>query len=60
MMEQPGKRKQGRPKISCIDSVRDDMAVAEVTGKDADDTTKCRQKIHCDDPPTGTAERGRI
>ena len=39
-MELPGKRKQGRPKRRCMDAVREDMAVAEVTEEDAEDMTK--------------------
>ena len=49
-MESPGKRKRGRPKRRFMDAVSEDMAVAEVTEKDAEDRTKWRWKICCCDP----------
>ena len=33
-----------------MDAVREDMAVVEVTEKDAEGRTKCRWKICCGDP----------
>ena len=38
-MELPGKRKRGTPKRRFMDAVREDMAVVEVTEKDAEDRT---------------------
>ena len=43
------KRKRRKPKMMCIDVVREDMAVVEVTEKEADDRTKWRRKISCSD-----------
>ena len=48
-MELPGKRKRGRPKKRCMDAVREDMTVVEVTEEDAEDKTESRWKIHCVD-----------
>ena len=47
MMELPGKRKRGRPKRSCMDAMREDMAEVAVTEHDADDYW--RWKIRCDE-----------
>ena len=48
-MELPGERKRGRPKRQFMDAVRVDMRVVEVTEEDADDMTKWRRKIRCED-----------
>ena len=37
-MQLPGKMKSGRPKRRCVDAVREEMAVPEVTGEDAEDS----------------------
>ena len=38
------------PKRRFMDTVREDMTVVEVTEEDAEDWTKWRWKICCDDP----------
>ena len=49
MMELPGKRKRGRPKRSCMDAMREDMAEVAVTEDDAEDRNNWRWKIRCDE-----------
>ena len=42
MMEQPEKRKRGRPKRRFMDAVREDMTAVEVTEEDAGERTEWR------------------
>ena len=42
MMEFPGKRKRGRPKMRFMDVVKEDMAEVEVTEEDAEDRSNWR------------------
>ena len=48
----PEKRKWGRPKMRFTNAMREreDMAVVEVTEKDAEDKTKWRWRMRCGDP----------
>ena len=50
MMELPGNTKRGRPKRRLMDALREDMAVVEMTEKDAEDRTVWRWESCCGDP----------
>ena len=41
-MEVPGKRRRGRPKRRCLDSIRNDLSQRELSRKDAQDRAKWR------------------
>ena len=43
------KEKRGRHKRRCMDAMREDMEVVEVTEEDAEDMTELRWKIRCGD-----------
>ena len=48
-MEVPGKRRRGRPKRRCLDSIRNDLSERELSRKDAQDRSKWRHlKRHID------------
>ena len=49
-MEQPEKRKRGRPERRFMDAVREDMTAVEVTEEDAEERTEWRRRIRCGDP----------
>lgn len=49
-MEQPGRRKRGRPKRRFMDAVKEDMQAVGVTDEDAEDRAKWRRAIRCGDP----------
>ena len=59
-MELPGKGKRGRPKRSCIDAMREDMAAVEVTEVWRMQKFKWRWENRLCRPLTGEAERKTI
>ena len=59
-MELSGKRKQGRSKSRFLDALREEIAVVEVTEKDAENRTALRWKIRCSDPRREKMENRRI
>ena len=56
-MELSGKRKWGRPKRRCVDAVREDMAVAEVTEEDTEGKEQLEMENPLWRPPKGEAKR---
>ena len=45
-MELPGTKKRGRPKRRCMDALRENMAVVEVTEKGAEHRNRWRSMEH--------------
>ena len=45
MMELPGKKKLGRPKRRCMDTVKENIAVVELAEENAEDRTEWTWKI---------------
>ena len=40
VMEVPGKRRRGRPKLRWLDSIRNDLSEIELSGEEAQDRAK--------------------